>query len=125
MLPAGDQVPVNGSNSSALASAPVLPNPPAASTLPSGSGTAVNAYRGVAMLPVAVHAPGTCATLTQVNSKIPIKYIEGVGRIMVAAPLTSNCHYRPVQCSAKFWDGVLLRVMQIYCRGSKRVGVRH
>ena len=57
MLPVGDQVPVAGSYSSALANSALLLPPPATSTLPLGSKVAVSPSRAVPMLPVGVSAP--------------------------------------------------------------------
>ena len=59
MLPVGVHTPVLGSYNSALASAPVELAPPATSTRPLGSKTAVASKRGVLRLPVAVHRPVT------------------------------------------------------------------
>src|SRR6516165_10077488 len=57
MLPVTDQVPVAGLNSSALASAKLLPEPPATSTWPSGSSVAVALIRGVFSWPVTAQVP--------------------------------------------------------------------
>ena len=59
-LPAELQVPVlpvAGSYSSALARKPVLPYPPATSTLPEGSSVAVWNPRAVLKLPAVLQAP--------------------------------------------------------------------
>jgi hypothetical protein len=53
----GIQVPLVGSNSSALASSPLTPNPPATSTIPLGSSVAVCEVRAVLRLPVGVQVP--------------------------------------------------------------------
>src|SRR5450759_1628430 len=62
MFPVAVQDPLPGSYSAAEASgglrlAPLLPEPPAASTLPSGGSDAVWDWRGGGMLPVAVRDP--------------------------------------------------------------------
>ena len=57
MLPVTAQVPVAGVYSSALASGPAGPSPPATKTWPLASSVAVAEYRAVCMLPVSVHFP--------------------------------------------------------------------
>jgi hypothetical protein len=61
MPPVAVNVPVAGSNSSALARASVSPSPPATSTFPVGSKVAVCKSLATVMLPVAVNVPATGA----------------------------------------------------------------